>query len=1026
MTLSNAMLTDVKMPDLSSGSLRLSPSAFRFKFMVNSPEGAVHASAAQFTPDKWSKDYSDKSVEDLKAGNKGQRFNRYVVVGNPIRGYVATGWRGKMVRFKSEDGPVITGLIMPRNWGPQNLTNDPRLDLVSGKAVAYFLRTHGQNGYRDYIPVEAKQVVRIIQSHGGARAYTISTPSAKRTGGDIYLDEGLLKITGDFTKTGNRMVAEVDERALPVVIDRIMQITQARFRPVGKTEELIPKVNESNRRGQAQGSLAVVEGSEPTVGRPPVTARSVTELRAALPNSGLTPEQQKLIGAFLDSPLGKQLDGLTFHIADTLQNGLQGSFFENVVEIARGADPLTGPEEMLHAIWDTLPDDARAEFERQRVETINELLKEPRNAAEIAALEDLRDNPIVGGDDFIGRGYPRGIWRAIYPYASGSEFFAQAGSKRFKARVGALGQGFWARVKQWITDFIVTVKRALRLKLNQQQVMDAVLTGTYTVTPRTAEKMAAPQAQLNPIEQESREKAIEELEEEGRIPTQMFGEEYYVLDRERITEASVAASSAVAKQMFDQAGIVVTEQSVPEPMTGKERRAWIMVPTTGEDMTAKGRILLARLRAEIASKEEAPKPADRLANILNSIVINMELGSASGFSQIEPGVRNELAAAAQSDRSARGAALGALAGYRHDMVFVGRNLDIELGRIWSDSMGGDALRRLMDDLVLTQNRGDDLEVALAKATKERLPPKMARDFRPGTKLGKKVIEMIRGGEGEPWDLLRSLAEKNGWKIPTDEDLTRMKAWAEQLAAMQQLTPAEAEMAGDKAAALRLKAKALEAREAQLRKKMETMWERLTRPWTLKTQTGRQNIVRATGDYISANLLLKVGFVVRQVIDIVTAGAIHTPTRAVANAIAIHQNEVEEGRRSRADMVALWRDVGDSLKQAYGQRTSALRAAFRAAAEVIAGTAQGRNVVRLMDRVNVFDRVMQKADELKAAGHTTQAALLRMFTFMRFGFTVAQALDNLQGLPAVYQEMRQQVLLALRKEGRTRAEAENEG
>ncbi len=233
------MLVDVKYPT------RPSPSGFKFKFMVDDSSGSIHLSASSFSPDKWAKDLSDTRISDLQGGKADARVNRYVVTGNPIRGYNATGGKGKMVRFKTEDGNVVTGLLMPKNWGPENLVNDPRLDLVSGAAAAHFLRRF-DDPYNP-ISLEAGNVVRITRSRVGSD-YTISVPSAKSTGGSIYLDKPLRQITGDFVKTGARMIARIHETAIPDVVDRIMGIVKQRFRPVGEAEELAPKVSESNHR----------------------------------------------------------------------------------------------------------------------------------------------------------------------------------------------------------------------------------------------------------------------------------------------------------------------------------------------------------------------------------------------------------------------------------------------------------------------------------------------------------------------------------------------------------------------------------------------------------------------------------------------------------------------------------------------------------------------------------------------------------------------------------------------------------
>lgn len=257
----DGMLVDVALPK----GTNFAPSAFRFRFMVNDPAGTVYLTGADIAHGKWALQPSDKTLSDL-APSTGHRATRYFVTGNPIQGFTATGGAGKMVRFKSAQGDIVTGLLMPRNWTPANLAQDPRLDLVSGGAVARFLREHG-----DQIRVETKGEVRIGR---GQRGYVVSTPAARGRGGNVYLDQALRAITGDFTKTGQRMVAVINEGQVQPAAERIMAILGSKFRAMPKSgytgdlSGVIRRVSETNaaatgpqrgplpffsRRSEAQG-----------------------------------------------------------------------------------------------------------------------------------------------------------------------------------------------------------------------------------------------------------------------------------------------------------------------------------------------------------------------------------------------------------------------------------------------------------------------------------------------------------------------------------------------------------------------------------------------------------------------------------------------------------------------------------------------------------------------------------------------------------------------------------------------------
>ena len=257
----NAVLVDAKLPKMGEASakgfssLRVAPSAFRFRFAIDAPGGVIYLHAGSFIDSlegSWNVDSSSLDFSDLTGKKPNARYERTFLVGNPIRGYDATGGVGKVARFTTQDGTVVTGLMMPRNWDMGKLSKDPRLDLVSGPAAAWFLREH--SGYYGETQIEtAGGVVRIGKTYGTQDSYTISTPSARRTGGMVYLDPGLLRITGDFTKVGNKMRADIDTGQLPKVIETIMGITKGRFRPAGRVTDAIGKVAEANRRAKSAG-----------------------------------------------------------------------------------------------------------------------------------------------------------------------------------------------------------------------------------------------------------------------------------------------------------------------------------------------------------------------------------------------------------------------------------------------------------------------------------------------------------------------------------------------------------------------------------------------------------------------------------------------------------------------------------------------------------------------------------------------------------------------------------------------------
>lgn len=785
-------------------------------------------------------------------------------------------------------------------------------------------------------------------------------------------------------------------------------ISTARANGIASMEKIFAKAPPIEK----QGSLGTLP-SGISVPAAPYEARSVSELRTLLPLVGLDPQAERLLGAFLESPLAKLIEDVRTRVADTLDEGWQGSYFQGLVEIARDADPITGVHEMLHAVWDLLPADIKTELERMRLETINDMIADERQSPNVGPLKELIENPTAGGEAFMAKGYSRDL----YPVSSTEEFFAHAASSRFQQRVGSMQEGFWDRVKRFISDFIGAIKRALRLKPTQQEFLDSILRGDFK--PAAPEEVAASEAQASLAKERATD--IAEGEEEARIPTKIFGERYYVFDREQITPESIAASSKVAKDMLDAAGIPAVEQAVPEDDLFPNRRAWLM-PAQGRDMTTEGRTLLKALKREIGTKGGEPKTADRLANIINTIRINTFVLNNTAMHDMSPEVRLELGSIAQAEASFRGAALGALAGYRKDLTVVGRNLDIELGRIWSDAFGGDAIRRVMDELAAAKDRNEDLNKALDELL-EREDRKLRRTMGSGSKVGKRMIELIRGGAGEPWELLREIAKSRGWNVPTDADLQKIKELIDQAERIGNLTREElAELGGDKnkiAAAVEDKMMATQERRNVLMKQVRLAITRWTRPlnWRRYWQTPANNAA-ALNEYAIGNVLLKIGFAVRLPVHIMSQLlCVHVPSRSIGTALA-------NARRLKAKKVdySMFKVMHQALSDQAKASIASWSPAIRSFAAGLSGS-DARNVDRLRSGVMLFERMEAKSSEYAAKGDYGRAAAVWILHLPKFALRFIQAVDNFQGVPAEIAEMRHQARQFMREDLRSPAEIE---
>jgi len=263
------MLVGVKLPDISD-RLVLAPSAFKFRYLVDAPGGRIYVPGSGFMGTQWTESSSFKTTGDFKGAARGQRYNRWFVTGNPIRGYAATDGKGKVVRFNTRDGQVVTAIKMPSNWDISQLANDPRKQLLNGAAADSFLANGTQ-----MVSIEADNA-RINRSSSGV--YGFSVPSARRTGGKYYLDPTIQTIVGNgdksrgearIRKQGNRMLAEISRAMIQPLVDRIGEIAGTRLTVVGGDARTIDDVARANASAKPDGDGGGGGGGGGTQARPP-------------------------------------------------------------------------------------------------------------------------------------------------------------------------------------------------------------------------------------------------------------------------------------------------------------------------------------------------------------------------------------------------------------------------------------------------------------------------------------------------------------------------------------------------------------------------------------------------------------------------------------------------------------------------------------------------------------------------------------------------------------------------------------
>jgi len=327
------------------------------------------------------------------------------------------------------------------------------------------------------------------------------------------------------------------------------------------------------------------------------------------------------------------------------------------------------------------------------------------------------------------------------------------------------------------------------------------------------------------------------------------------------------------------------------------------------------------------------------------------------------------------------------------------------------------------DEIYKKNFEEARKKALDDAVKSMSPAqkKVIAPLKKNTSFWSKLEKLNNAGGLDTDAMLSVVAENNGWKTLTPEIIAKFKGWSDEIQKLRELTPKQKEAVGDnpvdiQRALVDREAETLERRLA-LKKQIETMFSRLTLPLNLKNAQNYSQAASAAGEFASAALLLKLGFPTRQMVDVTTQALIHNPTRAIAEAWKRIEQNIADGKPAEA-----WGEFHNALSASLKTQMDAVKSSLVAAKANLTGVSQARNIDNLISRIALFERATQAAAEYSKKGENVKAALLTLFTQVRWGRQIAAAFDNLSGVPVEMQERRQLVETWLRENGMTRAEA----
>lgn len=313
---------------------------------------------------------------------------------------------------------------------------------------------------------------------------------------------------------------------------------------------------------------------------------------------------------------------------------------------------------------------------------------------------------------------------------------------------------------------------------------------------------------------------------------------------------------------------------------------------------------------------------------------------------------------------------------------------------------------LLSELAIDQALADKTGLALAKAFEakferariqaldravKKLTPKEREEAGPGRPLWQKIEEFVNAGGMNSAALLQSIAKKAGWKVPTEEEVSRLRDLARMEQELSTATEEEikAGITDDIKAAKNLSKRTDIMREIQMR------WARMTMP----IRGNRQNLARAINEWISANLLLKPSFVTKQLLDVATQMFYYTPTRAVATAVERYRTSRDPNRANQ-----LWKDTSNALEDAYRARLNAFRMALTSALEAAKGRAEKDTIMGIQSGIRALDRINDQATEYYKNGDYARAAVTRMIGISQLAFRFASSLDAFQGVLAEQQEI----------------------
>jgi len=369
--MATGVIVDIVFPDRNL--FETTPSTIKIKAWLHVPGGKRTFALSQITSGDIVLGATNKTYDEINEQPKNNRYPRFFVTGNPVSSYIATGNKGKMVRFVTREGKVITGLEMPNNWNTSQLASDPRLELVNGKAVKKLFDNHLSKlgSYRSPMTVNIGRVT--IMKAQYREEYTIQVPGSRRASGDdIYLDAKIRRLThsGEFTKHGSFMESTFPPENLVKLADMVSNIMGKNFtvNSDSATDIKVTAVQDANGTTRQHQTIPEVSSTPITVPQANLQLR-----RLASTIGGNVTGMLGKVGSKVTLTL-KNGFTITIEAMDSIKNDqgqTAGGFIERTANGYRVGYSVkdgrltTIPHEALgHVAWNALSEKERAELHK--------------------------------------------------------------------------------------------------------------------------------------------------------------------------------------------------------------------------------------------------------------------------------------------------------------------------------------------------------------------------------------------------------------------------------------------------------------------------------------------------------------------------------------------------------------------------------------------------------------------------------------------------------------------------------------